>query len=150
VGLVAAGAEVGATIGCEVGAIAGAEVGATIGCEVGAEVGAAIGCDIGAEVGAAIGCDIGAEVGAAIGCDIGAEVGAAIGCDIGAEVGEGLRAVSCGRITAERYEIGLSKTVAIGCAAGCGRVGRSIGSNEVTAKAGATKPVAMSNAVRNE
>jgi len=44
----------------------------------------------------------------------------------------------------------LSKTVAIGCAAGCGRVGRSIGSNEVTAKAGATKPVAMSNAVRNE
>jgi hypothetical protein len=58
--------------------------------------------------------------------------------------------VSCGRITAERYEIGLSKTVAIGCAAGCGRVGRSIGSNDVTAKAGATKPVAMSNAVRNE
>ena len=117
-GLVAAGAEVGATIGCEVGAIAGAEVGATIGCEVGAIAGA----------------------------EVGAEVGTTIGCEIGA----GLRAVSCGRITAERYEIGLSKTVAIGCAAGCGRVGRSIGSNEVIAKAGATKPVAMSNAARNE
>lgn len=109
---------------------AGAEVGATIGCEVGAIAGA--------------------EVGATIGCEVGAEVGAEVGTTIGCEIGAGLRAVSCGRITAERYEIGLSKTVAIGCAAGCGRVGRSIGSNEVTAKAGATKPVAMSNAVRNE
>lgn len=109
---------------------AGAEVGATIGCEVGAIAGA--------------------EVGATIGCEVGAEVGAEVGTTIGCEIGAGLRAVSCGRITAERYEIGLSKKVAIGCAAGCGRVGRSIGSNEVTAKAGATKPVAMSNAVRNE
>ena len=67
---------------------------------------------------------------------------------VGCAVAAGRRVASCGRIKAELYEIGFSTTVALGCGVAKGRAGRSAGSNEFTANAGATRTVAMSNALR--